>query len=204
MKKILILGLIFIFFWGFHYSTYALDIGNTINNTNQFEFEKEHMLQHEYEEINIKFNTYAPVVLIILVIINSIIFCILSKKYKITFKYLIVLCLILACYIISYNYINNKYPGLDPVKQHIFVGIISISVILGLFIKKNKLRILLSSLPTLVMMGFTILSIFMAESGTQFGAEDVIFLLNLLLVIEIPTQVILCPIYLFNNNNNKK
>ena len=75
-----------------------------MDSLDYLEYEKHHMIQHKNANIHQKFNTYAPVIFIILVIFNSMVFCVLSKKYrKITLKYLIVLSLILVCYIISYK-----------------------------------------------------------------------------------------------------
>lgn len=203
MKKILILVLVFIAF-GFYYSTYATNIGSTIDNFDYLEYESHHILEHENADIHATFNTYAPVILIILVILNSIIFCVLSKKYnKISLKYLSVLIIILLSYIILYMHIKNKYPShlaIVPINQHISIGIISISVLLGIFINQNKLRIIISSLPAVIMMLFVILSGFISYVGIQYLLEDIIIALNYLLVIEIPTQIILYPIYLSCKN----
>ena len=204
MKKILILGLVFFIAFGFYYSTYATNIGSTIDNFDYLEYESRHMLEHENADIHAKFNTYAPVILIILMIFNSIVFCVLSKKYnKITLKYLSVLIIILLSYIISYMYIKNKYPShlaIVPINQHMSIGIISISVILGIFINQNKLRIIISSLPAVIMMLLVIFGGFMSYVGVQYLLEDIIIALNYLLIVEIPTQVILCPIYLSYKN----
>lgn len=171
MKKIM-LGLFFLIVFGFYYTTYACDISENCLGT----------------AIGPAFTTKVPVILITLVIFNSIVFCILAKKYnKITLKYLIVLIIILLSYIISYRYMVNRYDVvIVPFVQHMSIVMISVGVMLGIFIKKNKFSIIISSLP----------AVFYIIFGQLVNMFDIIYLLN----IEILTQIILCPIYLSYKN----
>ena len=159
VKKIFILGLTLLIVFTFYNNSFATNA-----------------------EIQEKFNTYAPVILITLIIFNSIVFCVLSKKYnKITSKYIIVLLIIGVSYIISCIYIYNKYPSylaINPINQYVCIGMISISVIFGIFISKNSLRLIVSSIPAIVMMLFLTLNGF---TNIQSLLEDFITALKYLL-----------------------
>lgn len=209
MKKILlILGLVFVIILTFNNSIYAT---NSENISKEADYvvaydDSHHMQQHRNADIHERFNTYAPVIMTILLIINSIIFCVMSKRFnKMTLKYLIVLMVILSSYVILCIYIRYKYTSslaIVPINQYMSIAIISISTILGLFIKPNKPRIIISSLPAIIMMLFLILSAFMSYVDMQCLWEDVNVALSYLLIIEVSTQIILCPIYLFNKKSN--
>lgn len=201
VKKIFIIVLAFFIIFAFYNNSFA-----TNAEVDSFEYEQHHMLEHKNAEIQEKFNTYAPVILITLIIFNSIVFGVLSKKYnKITSKYIIVLLIIGVSYIISCIYIKNKYPSnlaIVPIKQYVCMAMISFSVIVGIFISKNRLRLIISSIPAIVVMLFITLDGFTSYANIQSLLEDFITALKYFTVIEILTQIILSPIYLTYKNKH--
>ncbi|MCI9039900.1 MAG: hypothetical protein HFJ29_08645 [Clostridia bacterium] len=201
MKKLLILSLAFlIIISAFYYSVYATNTKSIVDKFDYLEYESQHMFEHENAEIQNKYNTYALVIIILLLIINSIIFCILAEKNKkILPTYFILVLITLLLYIVCSIYIRDKYPSnlaIIPINQYIIISLVSISTLLGLFIRTNKTRIIISSIPSIVMMLFVILGAFISFLDIKYLLEDILTALNYLLLIELPTQMILLPIYL--------
>ncbi len=200
MRKVFISLLTFIMIITICCSVHASNTKNIIGEFDYMEYESQHMLQHHNAEMQDKFYTYIPLVIGILLTIISLTFCLFVKRDKKIYPtYLKLLIIILLFYIICNIFIKNKYPSdlaIIPLRQYVVIGMITISVILGIKIKLNKLRIIMSSIPAIVMMLFTILGAFLSFIGTQYLLEDIITALSYVFVIELPTQMILCPIYL--------
>lgn len=198
-KIILIFELVILIVLLFSCNKYA--VSNMLDKGNEFiaNEDKEYIPIHQNAEIQGKFNVYAQYILIVLVSINSLIFCFYTKKSnKIVFKYISSLIFILLFYIIAYNYVKYKYPSelaIIPIKLHSSIYIISISILLSLFIKSNKLRIIISSLPTILLFILGGINELLSYTSIEYFIEDLTSILASLIFIEILVQIILCPIY---------
>ena len=163
------------------------------------EYEEEHMRSHRNADLQYKFTRYMLYVYILINAMLVVTFSFIVKKNKsrkIINIYIILLTLAILVYFIGIKFIRYSYPSnfaIINTNLYMVIFLSFISVLLGVFAKENRARIIFSTIPII---DFSLIFLISEFYSFEYLLDDLNTLLSYVVIIELCTQILLMPSYI--------
>lgn len=176
-----------------------LQEGATFLKDTDIKYEEEHMRSHRNADLQDKYTRYMLYGYILINAILVVIFSFIVKKNtsrKIINIYIILLILAMLVYFIGIRFIRYSYPSnfaIINTNLYMIIFLSFISVLLGVFAKVNRTRIIFSTIPIIA---FSLIFLISEFYSFEYLLDDLSTLLSYVVIIELCTQILLIPSYM--------
>ncbi len=211
INKTIVIFIIAIMIWVMHMQLATVNAVNGLDEVTQeadtflkdtdkiLEYEWEHMKSHNNAYLQDKYTRYMLYGYILVNAILVVTFSFIVKKNtsrRIINIYLILLTLAMLVYFIGIKFIRYSYPSIFSIINtdlYMIIFLSFISVLLGVFVKGNRARIIFSTIPIIA---FSLIFLISEFYSFEYLLDDLSTVLSYVVIVELCTQILLIPSYI--------